>query len=538
YDYYWSEGSEGPMLTGVDPGSYSLTVVDANGCEAILEDIKLKEKTGAIVLDTFLVNGISCAGNSDASMMAAISNGTGDYLYHFTPTYIVNTGADTVSRSGLAHSPEYSVTITDIGSGCSVESEQVNLTPPLPLTISQDSFDLAICFGGNDGAIFVTPSGGTPEYSYQWFDGSGEMVSETEDLQQVPSDVYTLILTDGNGCTLTVIDSSVVDQNPLIVNDTTIISNVQCRGDSTGIIDITVSGGAPPFTYEWSYGEVTSEDLIGVPFGVYSVTVTDSDTCRAIFPFFSVSQPATSIEVVEQLIQNPLCFGGMDGMITAAFTGGGPPYNYYWTQGGEIIPGEIEPELDNVGGGVYELIVTDTMDCEEVFEFEVVEPEFLSLNLVANPPNPPENNGSVTAIVDGGTPGYTYLWSTGDTTMVIEINEEATYIVTVVDQNGCEIMDSTMVVPTIHIPDPVTSFKHYPNPVNEVLFIEVTLEYAATLDVELFTATGKSVGNKQWKAFKNGKLTWDVKSLPSGFYVLKTKVNGVVKRISQVVLME
>lgn len=538
YDFYWSEGSEGAMLTGVDPGSYSLTVVDVNGCEAVLEDIKLKEKTGAVVLDTFLVNGISCAGNSDASMTAVISNGTGDYLYHFTPTYIVNTGADTVSRSGLAHSPEYSVTVTDIGSGCSVESDQINLTPPLPLTISQDSFDLSICFGGNDGAIFVTPSGGTPEYSFQWFDGSGELVAETEDLQQVPSDVYTLSLTDANGCTLMVMDSSVVDQNPLIVNDTTFISHVLCRGDSTGIIDITVSGGAPPFTYEWSYGEETSEDLVGVPFGVYSVTVTDIDTCRAIFPFFTVNQPATSIEIEEQFIQNPLCFGGLEGMINAAITGGSPPYDYYWNLDGEIIPGEIDPVLENIGSGLFELIVTDTMDCEEVFEFEVLEPEILSLNLVADPPNPPDNEGSVTAIVNGGTPDYAYLWSTGDTTMVIEISEEATYSVTVVDENDCEIVDSTMVVPTIKLPDPITSFSQYPNPVNEVLFIEIILEQPATLELELYTATGKSVGNQYQQYFHEGKLTWDVKSLPSGLYVLKTKVNGEIKRISQVVLME
>lgn len=538
YSFYWSEGSQGEMLTGVNPGNYGLTVEDASGCLAVLDDIKLKEKTGAIVLDSFIVNGISCAGYSDANMAAFISNGTGDYLYHFTPTYIVNTGQESVTRQGLSHSPEYSVTVTDIGSGCTVESEPVNLTPPLPLTVSQDSFHLSICFGGNDGAIYITPSGGTPEYQFQWFDESGELVSEEEDIEQMLSGVYTLTLTDANGCSLTVVDSSVIDQNPLIVNDTTIITDVVCRGDSTGVIDISVSGGVPPFTYEWSYGNTSTEDLVGVPFGSYTVTVTDADTCRAIFPFFTVSQPPTAIEAQADSLHPPSCFDSMDGFIMTSVQGGGAPYEYYWTYGGETMPGEVENELQDVGAGQYELVVTDTLNCQEVFGFELVGPDLLMVDLLVTPPDPPDETGMITAMVEGGVPEYHFLWSTGDTTMSINIAEEATYGLTITDANNCEIADSVMVVPLLEMPESLVELKLFPNPAGEFIFIDIALDKHASLALELVNVTGKRVKRQQWPSFQKGIIKWDLQEIPPGVYFLRTQLDLVLENTSRIIVLD
>lgn len=534
YTFTWSEGSQGPILTGVEPGNYSFTVEDANGCSAVIEDVKLKEKTGAIILDTFMVNGISCSGETDANMTAVISNGSGDYLYHFTPTYILHTSADSVTKLNLTHSAVYSVTITDLGSGCTVASDEVSIQAPLPLTVSQDSFDLAICFGGNDGGLYITVSGGTPEYSFAWNDQDGMLVGEEEDLENIPAGIYSVLVTDAHGCTVLVTDSSVVHQNPLIVNDSTIITNVKCRGDSTGMIDINVSGGVPPFTYKWSYGGVTSEDLSGVPFGSYTVTVTDSDTCRAIFPFFFVGQPPTAIEVENQVLQPPSCFGYQDGSIGVNIIGGGFPYDYYWNYNGEIIPGQVSDVIENLEAGIYELVVTDTMDCQEHFEFDLAEPEILEITLIGMPPNPPLNEGSVMASVSGGTPGYTYFWNTGDTTMSIGVSEVNTYVVTVVDANGCSLSGSILLVPTTEIFSPLQRFNLYPNPAGHEIFVDLTLKTTGEVRLALFDLLGTMVAMQSVENFSEGKLELNITPLPEGIYFLKCFVDGALVKVREV----
>lgn len=537
YSFYWSNGVEGALLTGVDPGNYSLSVEDANGCIGILEDVKLGEKTGAIVLDTFMVDGISCAGESDASMTAIVSNGSGNYLYHFTPTYILHTESDTVTRENLAHSSLYGVTVTDVNSGCSVESEDVVLEAPLPLTVSRDSFDVAICFGASDGAIYISVAGGTPEYTIEWFDEEEDLVSEDEDLTNVTPGIYTAIITDENGCEVTLIDSSVVSQNTLIVNDSTIISDAMCRGDSTGIIDISVSGGAPPYEFEWSYGDVTEEDLVGAPFGSYSVTVTDTDTCRAIFPFFFIGQPTTSIELVEEELTFPTCFDEENGSIDVGFEGGGAPYTYYWNMNGELLPGEIEDHLENIGAGLYEIVLTDTFDCVETYEFEILEPELLEINLLVTPPDPPQE-GSVFAEVNGGTPEYLYSWNTGGNTQEISYTDAATYSVSVEDAHGCEAMDSILIVGNELTSQPLSKLDVFPNPVNDYLNIELQLARAADVKLELLDVFGRVVRKDEIYTVKSTALQIGTGDLPQGVYLLRCSVDGQIAGFREVVVVK
>jgi hypothetical protein len=538
YVFSWSEGSQGALLTGVNPGNYSLTVVDANNCTAILEDVKLGEKTGAIQLDTFIVNGISCAGASDANMTAVISSGSGAYLYHFTPTYIIQTSEESITKNDVIHSASYSVTVTDINSGCTVVSEEVEAVAPLPLTVTQDSTQAVICFGGGDGAIYIDVAGGTPEFDFAWYNEANALVGTDEDLMEVSAGIYTISVTDDHGCTATMTDSSVINLSTLLVNDSTIITDVKCRGDSTGIIDIAVSGGEAPYAYEWSYGGIIDEDLTEAPFGVYTVTVTDADTCRVIFPFFNIGQPTTFIELAEEEIEYPSCFDAMDGSIAVGLMGGSPPYTMYWNYDNALLPGAVFDSIENLTAGLYELVLTDTIGCEERFEFELPAPDSLELNIIGTPPMPPDTPGMLAANATGGTPEYIYLWSTGDTEMSIEVTEESTYSVTVTDANDCEVIDSILLVPVFGISEVVKKVRVFPNPVNNLLFVELDLKSSGSVKLEVLDLFGRVVKEIKKENFLSGRLELQLDNLPEGLYHLKCSVDGYLERVVEVVVVK
>ena len=96
---------------------------------------------------------------------------------------------------------------------------------------------------------------------------------------------YSVKVTDANGCQISQTFS--VSEPPELTIDT-LVTHLDCNGDSDGIIDITVTGGVSPYTYAWS-NSPTTEDVNSLSDGVYTVTVTDANTCTV----------TTSVEIFE-----------------------------------------------------------------------------------------------------------------------------------------------------------------------------------------------------------------------------------------------
>ena len=534
YQYFWSNGEEGPMISGIPSGEYSMTITDGSGCQRIYNNIKVRDRIKAIQLDTFYVKDISCYGASDAAMTAIISGGSNNLYYSFNPSCEVFTSADSVSCTDLPLSPAYSVTVIDLQTGCVVFSEELDVVEPAPLVISRDSIEFVECFGGNDGGIFVTVSGGTAPYEYLWSNEDGP-VAETEDLPFAAEGIYTLNVTDLHGCTASLVDSSVVNVNEIIRIDTVVISDVKCWGETTGAIDVTIDGGNPPFQYRWAPGNIMSEDLTSVPAGVYSLTVTDSDTCRAIFTDFQVKQPATEI-LGSKFILPPLCHNTTEGVLSLSATGGGPPYDYQWTQNGMPLPGENDSELENVGAGQYVLILTDTNECVKTFSFEVIAPDSLSVEIQGVLPDPPQfDNGRVEAVVNGGTPGYDYLWNTGDTLAEIDNLPEGFYSVMVVDTNGCVATDSLFLVP-IYENDWVTEGQIFPNPATDQIQLLLNLNEVLDIEIQILNTLGQQVLRQQKKAWKNGVIDLAVNHIPAGQYYLIVHAAGKPRTLYKMII--
>ncbi|MFN0214305.1 MAG: SprB repeat-containing protein, partial [Saprospiraceae bacterium] len=134
------------------------------------------------------------------------------------------------------------------------------------------------CSNPNSGAIDLTVSGGTPGYTYSWSNGA-----TTQDLTNRPVGTYTVTVTDAASCTATI--SATITAAPALTLTTQVL-DASCNGNMDGEISLTVSGGVPGYSYDWSNDgpdapDDDPEDLVGLGTGTYTVTVTDASGCTA-----------------------------------------------------------------------------------------------------------------------------------------------------------------------------------------------------------------------------------------------------------------
>ena len=534
YTYLWSNGAVTPTIVDAPPGDYLLTVTDAKGCEIRSTTVKIPERVQPVNLETFSVAPVNCYNGNDASMTATVSGGSGLYLYHFTPTYIEITEATSVTVGQLLHSPAYSVTITDLGTGCVVASASQSPAQPEPLAVERDNISVVNCFGGSDGGVYITTTGGVGPYTYEWFNEQSELISMTEDLLFVPSGVYTVTATDANGCQASLASTVINSGNTviLLVDSLTIIQHVRCRGDATGAIDLTVSGGIPPFSYSWNNGAVT-EDLINIPAGTYEVTVTDADTCRSIIPGIIVAQPAQTLMPNAQL-QPPACHDTEDGAIVTAASGGVPPYQYTWQEGGIVIPGATGPVLNDIGAGEYRLILQDTIGCVRFFNFGLDAPDTLEADIQTALFDQPI---TATALVTGGTPDYTYQWNTNEMTSQIEVLLSGFYEVTVTDASQCAVTASMLINNSVAVPQ-LRQARVFPNPTTSLLQVEFELDRMAEVSWALYDAYGRLLWQERPEAIREESRSLDFSGYPSGTYLLRVWSDGNLLLRERVVKIE
>ena len=342
-------------------------------------------------------------------------------------------------------------------------------------------------------------------------------MSTQQDHRFAQAGFFQLLVTDAKGCNAIYLDSNVVSINDLIILSDTLINSVNCRGGTDGAIDIEVSGGVPPFSYQWS-NDAETEDIMGLAAGIYTLTVTDSDTCRAIFPGLRVRQPLTEL-VLDGTAEDVSCFGDNDGAITSLVMGGDEPYTYRWRRNGILVPSLQGPVLENLLPAQYQLSLTDSNGCVRQLLFDVTEPPALEVMII----NDPLGADSLTALADGGLAPYSYLWSTGDTTMTINDLVSSFFEVMLTDDAGCTNTATFLLTGIKEKPFPENSnFQVYPNPTSGALRILYTgdqIQEGQTLQV--FNQLGQLLQTfpLDWAAGNQYEL--DLGALPAGRYGLR-----------------
>ena len=205
------------------------------------------------------------------------------------------------------------------------------------------------------------------------------------------------------------------------------LENIRCHGENNGAIAVQAHGGTGNYNYSWNYGLVgpTINNLYA---GNYAITVSDE-----------MSEVTFDIDLEEPLpldfsfnVINASCFGHTDGGIAVELSGGMPPYQAHWSNGAEGLA------LSNLQAGIYELTVTDANDCQEVASVAVTENLPLEIELLVQESECQGlPNGVISTSILGGASPYSYLWSDGSTTEILENLPSGWYEITVIDANGC-----------------------------------------------------------------------------------------------------
>ncbi|TXB63594.1 SdrD B-like domain-containing protein [Phaeodactylibacter luteus] len=393
------------------PDTLIIQTTDGNFCQVL--DTAIIGQPSPIDI-TLSPQSPPCNGDPLGSVQSAVDGGTPPY------TYLWSNGAMTPSLMGIS-AGNYSVTVTDANDCTAVDS--VMVVEPELLSIELEKRDV-FCDEVNTGYIVATPAGGTSPYSYEWSNGA-----TTDSIGGLAPGQYTVTVLDANECMMM---ASITIQSFPELELTPIATAPSCFDDANGAATVVVNGGTPPFTFEWSNGSTDSLQL-GLPDGVYTVTVTDAVGCTGT-EAIAVSQPDELIALIEaDSVTDVSCFGFMDGAAAVTVSGGTPPYTYLWSNGAET------PGISGVEAGTYTVSVTDINDCTAQAEVTIGQPgEFVvALDAATAATCEDEANGAITSMVTGGTPPYDYLWSNGATTPDISMLAAGTYTLTVTDANDC-----------------------------------------------------------------------------------------------------
>lgn len=422
-NFIWNGGNiTDDVLENLTPSYYQVTVTSILGCFLVLRNEIIEPDALSIIEDH---DDVLCYGQNTGRVEIQISGGTLPYSIEW------NTGDDTeLIEDIIAGTYEY--TVTD-AKACSVDGSIIVQQPLAPLTISGTADELD-CYG-DLGCINIDVNGGTPVYEFVWSNESTD-----EDICDLPAGEYTVTVTDDFGCTIEESFELVQPENELVISDQDVV-HVLCNGESTGEIDITVTGGSPNYSYTWNLDGVyfaNTQDIEELSVGNYTLTVEDSNGCT-ITESFNINQPdALSLNIDVTPIT---CPGHDDAVLYADVEGGSGIYSsFYWYNENNIIVG-VDQTFEDVAPGEYTLSVTDSYYCTITGSVEVVEATGSEVEtIVSDATCNGGATGSIQVLIDGGTPaGATYTWQGGvaGNEALAENLTAGDYTVTVTDPNGC-----------------------------------------------------------------------------------------------------
>ncbi|RMG88184.1 MAG: T9SS C-terminal target domain-containing protein, partial [Bacteroidetes bacterium] len=360
YEYNWSQGQTGIShsdtltMTNLESGLYNVTILDAKGCESISKTWQVGQAALLMpVVDTIFP--VKCFNGSDGKIELNVDGGTPPYQYLWTDHtgQIISTQQDPDSLSAGI----YSVTVSDaIGCTHAIDNRVVT-APTAPLTIqgTPPQIKPVSCYGGQDGAIQITPGGGVPPYNFMWENGATMPF-----IENLAAGDYGITVTDNHQCVL-VSQIPVEQPDTLLFITSQVLNDASCFGKKDGSIIIDVDGGWGNYVFHWDDPKSSSGNaLTQIPAGTYTVEVTDSGQC-SLTKTYSISQPdeiLVTFDITHQTTTQP-------GMVVASADQGFPPYAFEWSTGA------IGDTLHDIPAGIYQVTVTDAQGCQVVHSVEV-----------------------------------------------------------------------------------------------------------------------------------------------------------------------
>ncbi len=473
-EYLWSTGETTAIISTTTPGIYSVTITDpATGCSTVRSrDVQFFPGVYPVITGpTSLCN--------TASVTLTVTGGP--FFAYFWDPFVGDSETVTITEPGT-----YTVT---------VQSED-NCFGTATIDITSGNADPVIggtttlCSGGQ-GMLEVVNAN---QFSnFLWSTGD-----VTPDIAISSPGIYSVTVSDGTGCSSS--QSFTVDEAGFTITGAVTTPVTSCSAPN-GSIDISVS----PFnTYNflWSNG-ATSEDLVNLPSGNFSVTVTNPEGCMETISAFvgnNTSQPLLFPAITDALCNQAT--GSIDLSVTPAAGN-----SYLWSNG------TTTEDLTNLPPGPYAVTVTGANGCVSTGSYQIVNTN----NNFSVTASPMANtscilpNGSIDVSVNASG-SFSYLWSNGSTDQDLSSLPSGTYSVTVTDADGC--MESASATVATTAADPVLT---------PVIVNALCNQATGSIDLSVTPAIGNSF------LWSNGTTTEDLTDLPPGPYsVTVTGANGCV----------
>jgi gliding motility-associated-like protein len=375
-----------------------------------------------------------------------------------TPAQWVNfaTGTNATAPAGVTQ-----VQVTDNSSTVTLFTisnlASCNTTPCPTINVNATNQTNVSCFGGSNGSVTMSATGGSAPYSYSWSPGNLSGVTQTS----LTAGTYTVTATDNANC---IGSTTVTISQPTVLSGASSgISPANC-GSNNGSATVTGSGGTAPYIYSWSPGGSTGGTVSNLAGGNYVVTITDANSCTQTVNLNIPNNGGPTITI--GTVTNPNCSNPNSGSVVVTGSGGTPGYNVSWSGVLNGDPSGIE--ISSTGGsytisglqaGDYIITLLDANNCSNSSSVTLTAPTTFELS--EGPIVPADcgvSNGSAIVNVTGGSGNFSYNWSPlGGSSATANALDAGAYSVTVTDsQSGC-IETLNITIPSVGGPSILNS---------------------------------------------------------------------------------
>ena len=383
YTYAWSTGATQANITGLAPGSYAITITDANGCTSS-SSVSIPN-TGGLTLAVNVTSNVSCANGSDGAAIAIANGGTAPY------TYVWSDGTTGSTLTGVI-AGTYTCTVT-AANGCTA-GQSISITQPTAMTAVVATTAVQ-CFGAADGTASVQANGGTGAYTYTWSNGANGI-----SVSNLAAGNYSVVIADQNNCSITR-SFSLAAPTQIVVNE--VVTDVSCAGGSNASINLGISGGSSPYSISWNTGS-TGTSINGLIAGNYNYTLIDAFGCTA-FSTVNVGEP---VQLQASIVSTqPSCYGVANGAADLSVSGGVLPYSIVWSNAA------TSEDLTGLASGVFTATITDASTCQVQVNTSITAPDSISFTYTQTASSCSGSTGTLLFSAIGGTAPYEYLLDNG-----------------------------------------------------------------------------------------------------------------------------
>ncbi|GAA3912449.1 T9SS type A sorting domain-containing protein [Chitinophaga oryziterrae] len=412
-------------------GDYNIYVKDANSCGQQLS-VQINSQDPAITIDKITLNDIVCYG-STGTINIQVHGGAGTLTNEYSLNGVDYTAFTNTTALGAG---TYTVRVKDVPGCYSAVADAGSITAPvsaLTAGITTSDFNGAqiSCYGLSDGTFDITATGGSGVYQYSFNNGPYTSINKYDHLA---AGTYPVKIQDTRGCVIT---KSVALQQAAAVSLTVAgIQDLSCGADPTGKITLQAAGGITPYQYELNTEQWQEMPVFpSLTSGSYTMQVKDKNGCmaaknvlvKALNPAITATASITPVN----------CYGENSGAVKVIVSGGDGNYNNQWNVADPL----------HVPAGNYTLKVTDGKGCTQSFNYEVTQPDLLTLATIAPAVCDGLSDGRITANAQGGISPYQYAIDKGTwgITPVFETLVAGNYTISVQDVNGCNVSKDVLI---------------------------------------------------------------------------------------------